>query len=340
MMEINERFRSFSGMRILITGISGFIGSYTAAALLRDGAEIYGLVRPSSIKKAEERLQFLLGDTEVKKIRLIPGDMKDILHVGGMPERLDAVLHFAWDGVNRQEIDDEDIHSKNAACSLELLRLASEHGAELFMDAGSRVEYGIKEDGRMEEGMDCHPINAYGRNKLRFYEEARRLCKSLGMSYLHLRFFSVYGIGDHPWSIISTLTRELPLGHDVELSACMHRWNFMDVRDASEAVVLLLKHRDLIDEAHDIVNIASVDTRVLREFTEEIYELAGRRGSLSYGKFIQAKEGALSICPVTERLEMLTDHEFREEISFSEGIKELISFNEHQGGPGSKAEQR
>ena len=160
-----------------------------------------------------------------------------------------------------------------------------------------------------------------------------KLCREMGIEYYHLRYFSVYGKGDHPWSIISTLTRELPLGHRVELSACRHRWNFMEVRDAARAVVLLYKNRSGSGssmEGYDIVNIASEDTRVLREFTEEIHKLSGGKGELCYGEFIQAKEGPLSICPVTERLKLLTNGEFREEIAFSQGISELIEYNRNQ----------
>ena len=42
---------------------------------------------------------------------------------------------------------------------------------QLFMDAGSRVEYG-RAEGLMEESMDCHPINAYGKAKWEFYNRA------------------------------------------------------------------------------------------------------------------------------------------------------------------------
>ena len=82
-------------------------------------------------------------------------------------------------------------------------------------------------------------VNEYGKAKLSFYKQAAPLCREYGMTYFHLRFFSVYGPGDHPWSIISTLTRELPKGETVSLSACRHRWNFMYIRDAAEAVYQL-----------------------------------------------------------------------------------------------------
>ena len=71
--------------------------------------------------------------------------------------------------------------------------------------------------------MECHPVNAYGRAKLEFAKKAEAFCSQNQMTFYHLRFFSVYGTGDHPWSIISTLVRELPQNHKVSLSACLHR---------------------------------------------------------------------------------------------------------------------
>ena len=314
-----------NGKKIFITGVSGFIGSYTAAAFLSEGAEVYGLIRPGSMERAICRMKELSGREELSHFHAVSGCIEDIGSLEGLPEHIDCFLHFAWGGVNRREIDEEDIHRRNAEASLGLVRLAASLGAELFMDAGSRVEYGIKADGIMEESMDCDPINAYGRNKLEFYTEARELCRRLGIGFIHLRYFSVYGKGDHPWSIISTLTRELPKGEKVALSACRHRWNFMEVRDAARAVLLLYKHADEQPGEDSIVNVASKDTRVLKGFVEEIYELSGRRGELCYGSFQQAKEGALSICPVTDRLFAMTGGEFREEIPFPRGAAELIA---------------
>ena len=308
------------GKRIIMTGATGFIGSYTARAFLSEGAEIYALVRPGSEYKAISDPHF----------HVVTGELGDIERLSGFPERADLFLHFAWGGVNRQEIDDDAVHRRNLEESLGCLRLCGRLSIGVFMDAGSRVEYGIKEDGIMEESMDCDPVNAYGREKLHFYEEAAELCRESGIEYYHLRYFSVYGQGDHAWSIISTLTRELPLGHKVKLSDCRHRWNFMEVRDAAEAVTELYRHSfpGRLPGGSVIVNIASKDTRVLRDFVEEIYELAGRRGELSFGTFQQAKEGPLSICPDLKRLSELTDGAFRERISFSEGIRELIKYNE------------
>ncbi len=322
-----------AGKKIIMTGATGFIGRNTARQLLEAGAQVYALVRP------ESRQRSLL--PTAPGFHEIPGDLAHVREALEAAKRqypslgngpLDAFLHFAWGGVNRGEIDSPKVQERNVDQSLACLKAAHDFDCRVFMDAGSRVEYGITEDGVMSEEMACRPVNAYGKAKLSFYEDAAPLCREWGMTYEHLRFFSVYGPGDHPWSIISTLTRELPQGKTVSLSACRHRWNFMDVEDASRAVRELFCHSDAFEGQTHIVNIASTDTRVLREFVEEIHGLCGGLGTLDYGTFVQAKEGALSICPQTKVLIDLTEGAWKEKISFQEGILCILASSPQKAG--------
>ena len=284
--------------RIVITGATGFIGRNAAKLFLEHGAEVFVLVRPQSKQKA-----------------LLP--IHENLHVvdGGLAE-----------------IDSPAVQKQNIDWSLECVEAAGQLGCSVFMDAGSRVEYGIKEDGVMSEDMDCNPVNEYGKAKLAFYRQAKPLCEKWKMTYYHLRFFSVYGAGDHPWSIISTLVRDLPQGKTVSLSACMHRWNFMDIEDASRAILELYRYSDSVEQGHsEIVNIASEDTRRLREFVEEIHGLCEKKGQLEYGTFVQAKEGALSICPTVDVLKRLTGNTWKERVTFAEGIGRMLQINDCGG---------
>ena len=130
--------------------------------------------------------------------------------------------------------------------------------------------------------------------------------------------FSVYGKGDHPWSIISHADKGVAGGKTVSLSACRHRWVLWILR-MPPAVVELYRYSDGPRGECCAVNVASEDTRVLRDFVEEIHSLCGGRGKLEYGSFVQAKEGALSICPVNETIKRLTDGTWKEQVSFAEG---------------------
>ena len=304
--------------RIVITGATGFIGRYLTRMYLEKGARVFALVRPDSKNRG------VLPSHE--NLTVVSCGLENVLDCVEAVGQADAFFHFAWGGVNRQEIDSPQVQEKNVSESLDCVKAAYLLKCSVFMDAGSRVEYGIAGE-TMREDMDCHPINEYGKAKWKFYQMARPLCHEYGMTYYHLRFFSVYGWGDHPWSIISTLVRDLPQGKTVALSACRHKWNFMYIKDAVRAVYEL--HHSAGTGEAGIVNIASRDTRVLREFVEEIHEIAGGRGTLEYGTFVQAKEGALSVCPDVEKLNRLLEGRWEEAYTFRQGIEETIKREEN-----------
>lgn len=305
-----------TGKRIVMTGATGFIGRHVAGRLLDQGSEVYALVREASPHRE------LLPVHE--HLHVVTGSLTEAVSCLEPVGSADGFLHFAWGGVNREEIDSPVVQAANIEASLACLEAARRLKCRIFMDAGSRVEYGVQPDGIMEESRDCHPVNEYGKAKLAFYEQARELCGQWKMTYYHLRFFSVYGQGDHPWSIISTLVRDLPEGKKVSLSACRHRWNFMEISDAAQAVAELYRFSDGREGECHVVNVASADTRELRSFVEEIHGLCGGKGNLEYGTFVQAKEGALSICPVVEKLRELTRGTWTESMTFAKGIERML----------------
>ena len=303
--------------RIVITGATGFLGRNLAALFLEKGYEVFAVVRPQS-----PNLGLL---PTHPNFHLIQAPLEQTSQWESRIGHAHGFFHFAWAGVNRQETDSPQVQARNVAMSLECLGAAFRLGCGIFMDAGSRVEYGTP-NAPFREEMDCAPVNEYGRAKWEFYRKAAALSGQLGIRFFHLRFFSVYGPGDHPWSIISTLCRDLPLGKTVSLSACRHLWNFMYIQDAAEAVYALYRHGN--ENPSAIVNVAGGDTRPLRSFVEEIYEIAGRRGTLEYGTFVQAKEGAPDICPDISRLLAFTRGDWKERYTFRQGIEETIRSTE------------
>lgn len=317
--DMDSRYQDGQRPRVVMTGATGFIGSNLARVFLEHGAKVYALCRPGS-----KNLAVLPVHENMEVVECDLDHVQDCVPVIGHG---DVFLHLAWGGVNREEIDSPAVQARNVAGSLDCVRTAAKLGCAMFMDAGSRVEYGSV-DGVMREDLDCHPINQYGKAKWEFYQKAAPLCREFGLKYYHLRFFSVYGYGDHPWSVISTLVRDLRQDKKVSLSACRHHWNFMYIEDAVQAVYELYRHGSQTRETESfIVNIASSDTRPLRSFVEEIHEIVGHRGQLEYGTFVQAKEGALSIRPDISRLYELTGG-WKEGYTFRQGIEETIEKEE------------
>lgn len=305
--------------RVVITGATGFLGSHLVRLLLDRGCQVFAVIRPGSVERFRMKQKDIC---HCEHLHIIPASLEHILDIVPVIRQADAFLHFAWGGVNRDEIDDPSVQAANVEWSVNCIHAAYRLGCRVFMDAGSRVEYGAASS-VMSEDITCHPVNEYGKAKLTFYQRALPLCRQYAMTYYHLRFFSVYGFGDHPWSVISTLIRELRENRTVSLSACRHLWNFMYIDDASEAVYHLYLRSLKVPVESFAVNIASQDTRPLKEFVEEVKTIIGGEGGLQYGTFVQAKEGALSIIPDISRLMELTEG-FSISHTFAQGIRKTI----------------
>ena len=235
--------------------------------------------------------------------------------------RADLWLHLGWEGSGSANRTNPEIQARNIGYALEALGAAARLGCTRFLFSGSQAEYGIA-DGLMREDSPCHPVSEYGKDKLEVCRRAGERAAELGITYLHARIFSVYGPGDHPWSLVSSCVDTFLKGGHMEFGACTQLWNYLYIKDAVRAITGLL----LAKSPSGVYNVAGNDTRPLREFIGEIHRLCGGRGTFEYGKRPPNAEGVVSLNPDTGKLYRAAN--FQPRISFEEGIREMIANHE------------
>ena len=316
-------------MRVLITGVTSFLGVYTAKQLLSEGYEVIGAVRPDSKNQdvLEER-----GITEEPKYQTVYMDFDQLPeaelgeeHFVEFLERnendepiIDAWVHFAWDGIGSAGRENTDIQIQNIENAKKAYIMAKVLGAQKFIFAGSQAEYG---DGNHRSP---RPISPYGKAKRAFGRWATeqsllsQMYDERPMQFLHTRIFSVYGDGDHKTSLVNTVLKGSLKGTPVVLGPCAQRWNYLEVRDCARAISILLQS----DETRtDVYDIAGSDSRMLKKFVQEMNEIAGGGAELEFGTRSNNAEGAANMSPEILKLQRLG---FHQEISFEAGIGELV----------------
>ena len=179
-------------------------------------------------------------------------------------------IHFGWDGAGSGNRTQQDIQQKNVGDSLCALKGADSLGCSRFLFSGSQAEYGIR-DSLMKETDCCHPVSEYGKAKAEFYRQAmsymRERQNSHPMEYVHARIFSVYGPGDHPWSLAETCKKTFLSGGHMELGECTQQWNFLHRDDCIRALYLLATVPESIGfpaksiEENGIYNVAGLGER-------------------------------------------------------------------------------
>lgn len=263
-------------MKFIVTGATGFIGQEVITALLKQGHYVYCVCRPDSPKV------FLLPTNT--NLSVVFAAISDYSKLSSMIPSADVMINMAWDGITREGRSLTDIQRDNISYALQAMDSAKVIGCKVFVETGSQAEYGVAE-GKIYENTPCRPFSDYGKAKLALKEIASKRAGEIGMKYLHLRIFSVYGENDHPWAMISSCTSKMLANEDVELSACIQNWNFLYVKDCAKQIVLLSEWAyDTMETTYEVFNLASDDTRVLKSYIEEMYSLTGSKSQLLYGR--------------------------------------------------------
>jgi nucleoside-diphosphate-sugar epimerase len=145
-----------AGMRALVTGATGFIGSHLVESLLERGFDVDCLVRDPS------RPGWLQG----MRAGIIKGDCTEPESLRGVFAGYDIVFHNA--GVTKAS-DPAEYYRVNSAGAANVVEAAARYGAGLrkFVYVSSQAAAGPSSHGRPRtEGETPAPVTDYGRSKL------------------------------------------------------------------------------------------------------------------------------------------------------------------------------
>lgn len=294
-------------MTFFITGASSFIGVELCRYLTDNGHQVIAMSR-----RENEQLNSIADNGH---LRVFYADMQNLIEKA-IDVKADIFIHLAWAGALLGQRDNQELQEGNICFSLECAKLSKQMGCQLYVDAGSQAEYGIV-SGVITEETPCNPVSAYGKAKLKMYHETRELAQQLGLKYIHLRIFSVYGENDHPNTLIMSTLRKLKNNELVELRSGGQKWNYVYVKDAARQISELALHavgNSLF--SYEVYNIASEDTRKLCEFIEMMKKIGGSQSEISFGGYNTEKDTNLdpNVRKTKEIVKPLTEWRFEDVI--------------------------
>lgn len=169
-------------MLVAITGATGFIGSYTVAALKSRGHEIRALVRRTSRRDVAGVDQWTIGE------------LADPQAQAGLVAGADAVIHAAVDW-NAMATSPAVGFSRNVLPSLQLLEASRLAGAQQFIFVSSVAVYDeILQDRKLDEKHPTWPRSLYGAYKAAVEPHLKAYHAQFGMNASSWRPAAVYGI--------------------------------------------------------------------------------------------------------------------------------------------------
>jgi len=194
-------------MRVLVTGVAGFIGSNTAQRLLDEGHEVVGLDnlsrgRRNNVPAGVTFVEANCGDTSV------------IRRLG----HFDACIHFAaFIEVAESMAQPEAFFENNVAASLRLFDALIATGTTKVVYSSSAAVYGNVSESPIEENATTQPSSPYGESKLMVERALTWLAHQGRLHSASLRYFNAAGAGpDHGEQHVPE-THLIPLALDAAL---------------------------------------------------------------------------------------------------------------------------
>ena len=299
-------------LRVLLTGASGFLGSYVARGLLARHAEVAVILRdPAGAWR-------LAG--ELASLRVLQADLADDAGYAAKVEAFKPthVVHLAWQGVAGSERNDSGQYL-NVPRALRLAEVALDAGARHFVGLGSQAEYGPCA-ARIDESTPTAPTTMYGAAKLATCILAERLSALRGARFAWMRLFSSYGPRDNPGWMIPYLARKLLGGERPSLTAAEQRWDYVYVEDAAEAICAVVER----DTAAGIFNLGSGTAPPLREIIERIRREIDPRLPVGYGEVPYRPDQVMHLEADIDRL--VTSTGWRPRTGLDEGIRNTVNW--------------
>lgn len=251
-----------SRRRVLLTGAAGFIGSQIARLLVKEGHDVFALIRPDADR-------WRIADIE-PDLAIIEGDLNDLdaLTPHLRTVRPDICLHFAWRGGLGQAEAEENLSA--LSLSLELLRTMYDVSCSRFASVGTCFEYDVREP-RLSESTTLRPQKLYGACKKALFEVTQEFSALTGISTVTPRVFYAYGPYEDERrlvpSIVLSLLRDVP----APVTAGEQVRDYLHVEDVASAI-----WRVAASEVTGAVNIASGEPVTIAQVATRVGELLGR----------------------------------------------------------------
>jgi UDP-glucuronate 4-epimerase len=236
-------------MKVLVTGVAGFIGSQTARALLARGDDVIGIDNLNDyydVNLKLARLNLLKGKNHVKNnfhfIKADLGERGEIepIFAAHRPERV--INLAAQAGVRYALQNPRSYVDSNLVGFLNILEGCRHHGVEHLVYASSSSVYGAntRMPYSVHDNVD-HPLSLYAASKKANELMAHSYSHLFRLPVTGLRFFTVYGPWGRPDMSLFLFTRKILASEPIDVfNFGQHARDFTYIDDIVEGVIRTL----------------------------------------------------------------------------------------------------
>ncbi len=267
---------NWRGVRVLVTGAGGFIGSHLTEELARRGARVRALVRYNS----RSHWGFLedLPRELAPRVEIRPGDVCDPYFVGKLAESQEVVFHLAaLIAIPYSYAAPQSFLSVNAQGTLNVLEACLRHKIKKLVHTSTSEVYGTARYVPINEGHPLQGQSPYSASKIAADQLAESFHRCFGLPVAIARPFNTFGPRQSARAVIPTIVSQVLSG-----KPRLALGDLEPVRDfnyVADTVAGLLAVAEKKRAAGEVVNLGSGRGLAVREVAQRVLRLTGRKAS-------------------------------------------------------------
>lgn len=279
MTEPSESF--WKGRDVLITGVSGFMGSHLSEKLLSVGANVYGLLRRHAVPQYPNITHLQ------NKIKVVEGDVTDIASISNILKKSEAsvVFHLAAQSYVplsfQAPYDTYKTNIIGTANVLEAVRHCG--GIEKMHFAGSSEEFGLVFENELpiKETNPLRPLSPYAASKVAGDYMCYTHFKCYGVPVVRTRAFNHTGPRRGLHFVTSVIARQVARGikygeREVIIGNPEPSRDFSDVRDIARGYMLAIEKGKI----GEVYNLGSGKSIKISDLADMMIEIGGLKGKM------------------------------------------------------------
>ena len=264
-------------MNIVITGGSGFVGSYLCEKLINDGHKI--IVIDNLLTGSTENINNLLDN---ENFSFIEHDVQDHIEIA---DKVDYVLHFA-SAASPKAYTEHPVNTLKAGSvgTINTLGLAKKHSAEYLLASTSEV-YG---DPLISPQNEEYWGNVNPNGERSMYDEAKRFAeaavatysRSYGLKTKIVRIFNTYGprMQLNDGRVVTNFIVQALRNENITIYGDgTQTRSFSYVEDTVAGIISLMNSTE-----YDVFNIGNPNEMTVGKLAEKIIELTDSTSEIKY----------------------------------------------------------